>query len=225
MPKYLRKTGLLWILVCAAALYEGCKDYGADVSPAGPTPTVTSVIPDSAAVGDTVQILGTNFGAAQGSSTAAIGGHAATEILFWSATEIRAKVPAAAVTGTVSVSVGGRQSNAVSFKVLGTVAPPVSFASDIQPIFSTYGCTSCHGGSGGLFLTAGQSYTNLVSVQAQAGCTNLFRVLPGNADESVLYLRLSGSTCGSRMPKGGSAISSTDLNLVRTWINQGAQNN
>lgn len=107
----------------------------------------------------------------------------------------------------------------------------VSFASKIKLIFSTYGCTGCHPSNGGLNLSPSQSYSNLVNVQAQAGCTDKKRVLPGNANESVLYIRVSASTsntiCGSnsRMPKGGSRINQSDIDLIRDWINQGAQNN
>ena len=107
----------------------------------------------------------------------------------------------------------------------------VSFAQQIQPIFNANGCVGCHGGSGGLFLTQGQSFVNLVNVTAQAGCTTLKRVLPGNADQSVLYIRVSANSadtqCGpdSRMPKGGARLSQASIDLVKNWINEGAKNN
>lgn len=111
--------------------------------------------------------------------------------------------------------------------------PPseVSFFSNIQPIFNNNGCVSCHGGSGGLFLTAGQSYSNLVNVNAQAACTTKKRVLPGNPDESVLYIRVSANTsdsqCGvnSRMPQGGNRLPQETIDLIRDWIKHGAKNN
>lgn len=111
--------------------------------------------------------------------------------------------------------------------------PPseVSFSSHIQPIFNANGCISCHGGSGGLFLNAGQSYTNLVNVTAQAGCTDKKRVLAGNPDESVLYIRVSSNSadtqCGpnSRMPQGAGRLPQETIDLIRDWIKQGAKNN
>ena len=118
-----------------------------------------------------------------------------------------------------------------------TTSPPptqeISFASQIQAIFnsSSNGCTGCHGGSGGLFLTQGQSYQNLVNQQAQTGCSNLKRVLPFKADSSVLYIRVSSTSadtpCGqnSRMPQGGNRIAQSDIDLIRDWTNQGAKNN
>jgi len=131
-------------------------------------------------------------------------------------------------TGSTTVQVSDEASPRNTISVPVSVQTGISFSSQIQPIFDnhSYGCTSCHGGTAGLFLTRGQSYDNLVNVQAQTGlCTDRKRVLPGNASASALFLRLSGFTCGDRMPQGASPISQTDVNLIRDWINQGAQNN
>jgi hypothetical protein len=127
---------------------------------------------------------------------------------------------------TVVVTDAGSVRNTFSIPV--SVQSGISFSSQIQPIFDnhSYGCTSCHGGNAGLFLTRGQSYANLVNVQAQAGsCVGRKRVQPGDASSSVLFLRVSGFSCGDRMPQGANPISPTDVNLIRDWINQGARNN
>jgi len=115
------------------------------------------------------------------------------------------------LTATLTVEVTAQQST-------------VSFSQDIQPIFNA-SCVGCHGGSGGLFLTAGQSYDNLVNVQAQAGCTTEMRVQPGNAGASVLYKRVSGTSCGEQMPRGGPPLSAAHIQKIMDWINQGALNN
>ena len=102
----------------------------------------------------------------------------------------------------------------------------VSFRTAVFPLFTQYGCNNCHNsGTYNWYGTDSVTYSQLVNVPAQAGCTTKVRVLPGNASESVLYLRLSGFNCGDRMPKGGNAIASMDLQLVTDWINQGAKNN
>jgi hypothetical protein len=101
--------------------------------------------------------------------------------------------------------------------------PPVSFSSQVQPIFNAH-CTSCHGGNGGLTITAGVSYNNLVNVNAQSSCTALKRVLPSGAASSVLYRKISGTSCGSQMPQG-SILSADDIAVISNWINQGANNN
>ena len=110
----------------------------------------------------------------------------------------------------------------IIISILGTL-PLVSFSNQIQPIFNSQ-CTGCHGGNGGLTITAGASYNNLVNVNAQSSCPSLKRVLPNDAANSVLYKKVSGTTCGSQMPQGGS-LSTSDITLIRDWINQGASNN
>jgi hypothetical protein len=110
----------------------------------------------------------------------------------------------------------------IIISILETV-PLVSFSNQIQPIFNSQ-CTGCHGGTGGLTITAGASYNNLVNVNAQSSCPSLKRVLPNDASNSVLYRKVSGTTCGQQMTQGG-ALSATDITLIRNWINQGANNN
>lgn len=111
----------------------------------------------------------------------------------------------------------------IMISILGT-SPLVSFSSQIQPIFTNQCSASCHGSNGGLSLAAGTSYSHLVNVQALSSCTSLKRVLPNDAANSVLYKKVSGTTCGSRMPQGGILLTS-DIALIQDWINQGANNN
>jgi hypothetical protein len=103
-----------------------------------------------------------------------------------------------------------------------------SFASVIQEIFNRRGCASgsCHGSarSAGLTLTAGNAYTSLVNVAATQ--ESAVRVIPGNANDSYLIVKVEGrQTVGDRMPLGLSALDNIDLNNLKNWINQGAKNN
>lgn len=103
-----------------------------------------------------------------------------------------------------------------------------SFANDIQEIFNRRGCTasSCHGSaqSAGLSLQSGSSYANLVGVDATS--ENKVRVIPGNAVESYLVIKLEGrQLVGARMPFGGTALDNIDLTNIKNWINQNAANN
>src|SRR5439155_1613728 len=84
-----------------------------------PTPSITSLAPTSGAVGVSITITGTNFGATQGTSTVKFNGTTATPT-SWSATSIVVPVPAAATTGNVVVTVSGVASNGVAFTVLPT---------------------------------------------------------------------------------------------------------
>ncbi|SRR4030067_647444 len=102
----------------------------------------------------------------------------------------------------------------------------VSLASSIQPIFTSY-CVSCHqtdGQSSFLPLTSGVSYGNLVdkpSTYSPGGTL----VIPSNSASSVLYKRISGPSAGAQMPKLLTPLSTTDQNLIKTWIDEGAKNN
>src|SRR5207244_3819599 len=80
-------------------------------------PSITSLAPTSGAVGASVTITGTNFGATQGTSTVTFNGTATTPT-SWSATSIAAPVPTGATSGNVIVTVGGVASNGASFTVL-----------------------------------------------------------------------------------------------------------
>ena len=101
----------------------------------------------------------------------------------------------------------------------------VSFELDVQPVFNNQ-CTQCHNGSsgfGGLSLRPGESYGNLVSVDS-AGYPGRLRVVPERPEDSVLYVKISGSDLGQRMPPTG-ALSDERVDTIRRWIAQGAANN
>jgi mono/diheme cytochrome c family protein len=89
---------------------------------------------------------------------------------------------------------------------------PVSFATDIQPIFSA-DCVSCHGGSTAPDLRPASAYDAIV---------NGTYIIPNDIANSVLYQDLLGN--GNLMPPS-SALSTAKKNLVKNWILQGALNN
>jgi hypothetical protein len=105
--------------------------YGASVawnqaiaafSPLPPgSPIITSVSPTAGPIGATVTIAGTNFGAAQGSSTVKFNG--VTGVVTpgsWTSTGMMTTVPPGATTGNVVVTVGSLFSNGVNFAVQGS---------------------------------------------------------------------------------------------------------
>jgi hypothetical protein len=83
-------------------------------------PSISSLSPTSGAVGASVTITGSNFGATQGTSTVKFNTTTATTITSWSATSIVAKVPTGATTGNVVVHASGVDSNGKAFTVLST---------------------------------------------------------------------------------------------------------
>lgn len=105
----------------------------------------------------------------------------------------------------------------------------VSFAADVQPIFTaSCGGSTCHSGarpSAGLDLTAGRAHGALVGVAAFQ-CASRLRVAPGDPDGSYLMAKLLGvDMCrGNRMPKAEESLTAEELDLVRDWICGGARN-
>jgi len=91
----------------------------------------------------------------------------------------------------------------------------LSWSSDVQPILNP-SCGACHGNSGGLSI---QSYTELM-----AGGDNGAAVLPGNGAGSLLVRRMRGDG-GSLMPWGGPALADSTIQLIESWIDQGALDN
>ncbi len=93
--------------------------------------------------------------------------------------------------------------------------PAVNYYRDIEPILNS-SCVSCHQESmaaGGLKLDAPE---NLL----QGGASGKV-VIPGKADRSLLYQRLTVTT-DKRMPPVG-VLTEEQLALIRAWINLGAK--
>lgn len=79
-------------------------------------PAIASLNPSVGSVGMVVTIVGSGFGASQGSSTITFNGISAI-VNGWSDTSIVASVPAGATTGNVVVAVGDNVSNGIPFQV------------------------------------------------------------------------------------------------------------
>lgn len=88
----------------------------------------------------------------------------------------------------------------------------VSYADDIIPLWSQ--CVGCHSGNEPPDLRNDVSYDELLSGY----------VVPGDANASVLYKSLLGIDGISLMPPGAQ-WPDAKINLVRDWINQGAEDN
>jgi hypothetical protein len=200
-------------------------DQGArpDVEPPPPVPAISELVPARTVVGDTVVVAGADFGTEplDGSVrfTAATGGSLSAEVVAggWSATAIRVLVPEGAATGPLTVMRGAQTSESVEFDLATTV---VSYESDLGPLFLASGCESCHGGTGGLWVSP---YASLMAgdsdhgpaVQRRRGAQSLLvRVLGDNPPFGL-----------PRMPSGSPALSPAQIRLISDWIDQGARNN
>jgi uncharacterized protein (TIGR02145 family) len=81
-------------------------------------PNITSINPTSANIGDEIIITGSGFGGQQSNSIVSINGTNITEYTSWSDSEIKIKIPVGAVSGKLSVTVGGVKSNEVDFTLI-----------------------------------------------------------------------------------------------------------
>jgi len=97
----------------------------------------------------------------------------------------------------------------------------ISYAHNVQPIFNTT-CLDCHfkNGSANLDLT---SYDALMSGESNNGPV----VVAGRPDESLLFEKISEPqpSLGERMPLGRSPLPDSEINIIETWIYEGAQDN
>ncbi len=100
----------------------------------------------------------------------------------------------------------------------------LSYAADIEPLLTTE-CADCHTESpysGGMNLSAGNGYDSLVDVPSSEENSDLDRVEPGDADASYIVHKLEGTGEGNQMPADGDPLSSEQIQMVRDWIDQGA---
>ena len=112
----------------------------------------------------------------------------------------------------------------------GVVSGPGSVTlTDVQVQVFSPSCalSDCHLGPGaqqGMDLSVGASAGNLLGVPS-AEVPGLLRVEPGNAVDSYLYMKLVADPriLGDPMPAESGPLSAGQLNLIETWIDQGAQ--
>lgn len=132
----------------------------------------------------------------------------------------------------VLFTIGGCSSDSPSGTDNGDVIPPsdVSFSGEVLPIFSAAGCaaSSCHSTSrqsAGLELTASAAFNELVNINSSQDGSRK-RILPGDAQNSYLIMKLEGrQTIGNRMPLGQTPLSTRNIQVIGTWIDEGAKDN
>jgi len=212
------------IAATAGFLLAGCKDSGTTSVPDDP-PVISGISASTAAVGDTVTVSGSNFGAIQGESVLFVNECSTPVIASWSDSQIRVLVPNIAATISVRVEVGGRESNSVGLAVSNYVMGDVSYACDVRPILN-FGCaiSGCHVGPSPQSQFDQSTYSGLRAGGVKFG-TNVIK--PADSSGSEIIRAMRGTASGlARMPLGGpwvnSGVPDSLINRVALWIQQGA---
>lgn len=225
-----RVPGFLKAVATGAGILglAGCADLGEPLRPDPATdggddggtgtngPAVETLLPFRTFRGDTVVVRGAGFGPAPGavSFAAAGGGRADAAVLAWSETRLRVLVPADAVDGPLQVRVGDTVTPGTGFEI----AAPVSFASDVAPLFERYSCTVCHANGSASGNLEVLPYDRLVASTA---------VVPRASSASRLRQRVLPTTPAlERMPEGGPFyLDDDEIRILSDWIDQGARDN
>ena len=97
----------------------------------------------------------------------------------------------------------------------------VDYLTQVRPILSGY-CYPCHGED-----ASNREAELRLDRKASALCRSrgYLNIVPGDPDDSELYLRVSSRIAEERMPpyQAGTTLTSEQIELIRKWIEQGAE--
>lgn len=96
--------------------------------------------------------------------------------------------------------------------------PTISFNEDIRPIFNAK-CIGCHGGvkqAGGFGLVFRENALRETD-------NGKFAIVPGKPGKSEMMARVRHEEEELRMPFEGAPLSETEIQLLETWIEEGAE--
>lgn len=130
-------------------------------------------------------------------------------------------------TNTGGTNTGGTNTGGTNTGTTGSTVQ-ANFESIQSEVFNkSCAVSGCHTGSSaplGLNLDAGASYGLLVN-QASVQMPSVLRVAPSDPDNSYLIRKLEGNNIsGSQMPRNRAPLAQADIDMIRQWITDGAQN-
>jgi len=110
----------------------------------------------------------------------------------------------------------------VSFALAQEKKEKVSFKKEIMPVLIKK-CMGCHNtedeGPSGLYL---DDYKELMKGDSKHGPV----ITSGKGEESLLIMKLKGTAkFGKQMPRGKTPLDNETVEMISTWIDQGAKNN
>ena len=112
----------------------------------------------------------------------------------------------------------------VSLLMLGACSPRnISFSADVQPILQKY-CLDCHVPGGAGYLASGFDMSSYETFM-KGGKFGAF-VIPGDPFASNLMVLVEGRAHPSiRMPHGREKLADREIEVLKTWVQEGAKNN
>lgn len=142
------------------------------------------------------------------------------------------------LTATATDADGNVGSSSASTVTVANAAPPPAQVTltQLQTQIFTPICSGCHTGVGTALpgvqnLTAGNTFANIVNV-ASVEVPSLKRILPNDTTNSYLLQKIEGAAgiVGAQMPFGcptasNPCLTQAQIDLVKTWVSQGALNN
>jgi hypothetical protein len=164
-----------------------------------PAPSITSLSVTSGVVGTQVAITGTNFGAAQGTSTVNFNGTGGLPS-SWNSTSIVVPVPSGATTGNVVVNASGVTSNGINFTMVETLS-----ITNLSPTSGAIGSEVAITGTG-FGATQGSSTISL---------NNTTVPFASWSDSSIIANVPSGASSGSfSVTVGGHPVNSATFSVT-----------
>lgn len=94
----------------------------------------------------------------------------------------------------------------------------VDYNEEVKPILNKH-CMACHGG----VKKAGNVSFLFEHEMLQPGKSGKVPVVKGNADASEMIRRILSKDPDERMPKDGPGLSEEEVDLLKKWVNQGAE--
>jgi hypothetical protein len=170
------------------------------VAPAFAGPSIAVMTPQTGPAGTLVEIIGSGFGASQGTSTVTFNGTPVTWV-SWSSTTLSVQVPTGATSGNVVVKVGGVSSGGKSFTV-----SPSPVITGVSPTSGAVGATLTITGSN---FTAGGTQTPQVVFNPE-----LYASPISSTDTSITVAVPAGATTGDLVVSVGGGNSNGVLFTV-----------
>ena len=116
------------------------------------------------------------------------------------------------------LGIGGAAGALVLSSFLGIFGNRVDYNTQIKPLLNK-NCITCHGG-----VKKASGFSLLFKQEALAPAkSGKLAIVPGDADASEMIRRLTLTDPDERMPLDHPALKSDEIDLLRTWINQGAE--